>query len=372
MGRDRQHRTERARVHLRPADSRQERDDSRPDRRAASRLQPRRASADHRIVGRADGRSVLAVCRRARARGRRGAQSRARRQRDHHEPAHRRDSRDGERADVQPERLPRVRRRRAPQPCDSGSLRAGLDLQGRDCVGGDRREGDGRRRSHRHQSRPAARRLGAGHHRRQPSQQRPADVHQGHRQVEQHRRGQDRVPRRHRASQPIRLALRIRPSGLAGLSGRESRHRLEARKVDRQRARVGVDGLSGRGDAAADGGGGQLGGQRRRVRRAARHSRRLSQRRALSGASERSAARDQSGHCRGADDDHGRGRHRGDGKARADRRLHGCREDRDGAEADQRTLLALGSLRVVCRLPAVAQSRDCDGRCHRLREGTER
>ena len=42
-------------------------------------------------------------------------------------------------------------------------------------------------------------------------------------------------------------------AGVAGLSRREPGHRLEPGQVDRQRARVGVDGLPGRRDAAADG-----------------------------------------------------------------------------------------------------------------------
>ena len=43
-------------------------------------------------------------------------------------------------------------RRRAAQPRRPGSLRAGLDVQGRDRVGGDRREGDADRHADRHQS----------------------------------------------------------------------------------------------------------------------------------------------------------------------------------------------------------------------------
>ena len=64
------------------------------------------------VERRADDRRVPAAHRRARAARRRGREPRRRRQRDHHESAHRRDSGDGERADVQPERLSRVRRRR--------------------------------------------------------------------------------------------------------------------------------------------------------------------------------------------------------------------------------------------------------------------
>ena len=99
----------------------------------------------------------------------------------------------------------------------------------------------------------------------------------------------------------VRRALRLRPSGVARLSRREPRHRLEPGQVDRQRARVGVDGLPGRRDAAADGGGGQLGRQRRRVRRAARRPRGLSRRPPLRGAAEDRAAHDQRRHRRDAD-----------------------------------------------------------------------
>ena len=101
-------------------------------------------------------RRVPAAHRRARAPRRRPDQSRAGRLRHRHESAHRRDPGDGERADVQPERVPRLAGERAPQPCRPGSLRAGLDVQDRDGVRGARREGDGRRRVDRHQPGAAA------------------------------------------------------------------------------------------------------------------------------------------------------------------------------------------------------------------------
>ena len=123
--------------------------------------------------------------------------------------------------------------------------------------------------------------------------------------------------------------------------------------MDRERARVGVDGLSGGRDAAADGGGGQRGRQRRRVHRAARGARRLPQRRALSGDAESRAPHDQRRHRGDADHDHGRRRHRRHREARADRRLHRRGQDRHRAEADQRPLLAFGPQRVVRRVRAV-------------------
>ena len=92
------------------------------------------------------------------------------RQRHHHESAHGRDSRDGERADVQPERLSRVRGCGTPESRGSGSVRAGIDVQGRDRVGGDRREGDADRHADRHQPRraPHRRTPEAGHRVRAP------------------------------------------------------------------------------------------------------------------------------------------------------------------------------------------------------------
>ena len=115
---------------------------------------------------------------------------------------------------------------RAAQPGGAGSLRAGLDLQDRHGVGGDRREGHAGRHADRHQSRrhpdrhPRRRRISG-------TQLRRAVVHRRDRQVEQRRRDQDRLQGRHRAAEPLRAALRIRPARLARLSRREPRHRLE-------------------------------------------------------------------------------------------------------------------------------------------------
>ena len=85
------------------------------------------------------------------------------------------------------------------------------------------------------------------------TQLRRAVVHRRDRQVEQRRRDQDRLPGRDRAAEPVRAALRVRPAACRRISRREPGHRLGAGEVDRQRAGVGVDGLSGRRDAAADG-----------------------------------------------------------------------------------------------------------------------
>ena len=260
----RQHRARRHRSRLRLADPREARDGADPDRRAAPCVQPVREAADVGIDDRADDRPVPAARRGTRAARRGRREPRRGRQRHHHESAHGRDSRDGERADVQPERLSRVRGWRTPESSRSGSVRAGIDVQGRDRFGRDRRKGDAGRHADRHQPRraPHRRTAEAGHRVRAPRLRR-AVVHRRHRAIEQHRRDQDRIPRRHGAAEPLRVAVRIRPSGVAGLPGREPGHRVESGEVDRERAGVGVDGLSGRRDAAADGDGRQLGGQRR-------------------------------------------------------------------------------------------------------------
>ena len=57
--------------------------------------------------------------------------------------------------------------------------------------------------------------------------------------------------------------LRLRPDARPRFPRRDGGHRLEPRAAERQRARVGVDGLPGRRDAAADGDRGQHRRQRR-------------------------------------------------------------------------------------------------------------
>ena len=107
---------------------------------------------------------------------------------------------------------------RAAQPRRAGSLRAGIDVQGRHRVGGDRREGHAGRRADRRQRRADPDRLAR---RPRHARLRRAVVHRRHRQVEQRRRDQDRLQARHRAAERLRPAVRIRPSGLARLSRRE-------------------------------------------------------------------------------------------------------------------------------------------------------
>ena len=153
-------------------------------------------------------------------------------------------------------------------------------------------------------------------------------LHRCHRQVEQHRRDQDRLQGRHGADEPLRVAVRIRPRVVAGLSRREPGHRMERRKVDRERARVGVDGLSDRCHAAADGDGGQLRRQWRRTGRTARDPRRLSRQPPVRGQAESPAPHNQRRHRRGAHHDHGGSRHARHGETGADPRLYDRRERR--------------------------------------------
>ena len=119
------------------------------------------------------------------------------------------------------------------------------------------------------------------------TQLRRAVVHRRDRQVEQRRRDQDRLQGRHRAaradtSRGSASASRVSPD----FPGESPGIVWSAGQVDRERAGVGVDGLPGRRDAAADGGGRQLGRQRRRVRRAARRPRGVPRRPALRRAAE--------------------------------------------------------------------------------------
>ena len=138
-------------------------------------------------------------------------------------------------------------------------------------------------------------------------------------------------------------------------------------QLDRQRAGVGVDGLSGRRHAAADGGGRQLGRQRRR---------RLSSR-TSSGRSSRTAIAIDVPHkvlrqtvtaetAATLTDNHGSGRRARNREGRADSRLHDRRQDRHRLETDQRPLLEVGLQRLVRRLHPVAQAGGDDPRGHRF------
>ena len=139
---------------------------------------------------------------------------------------------------------------------------------------------------------------------------------------------------------------------LAGFPGREPGHRLESRQVDRGRARVRVDGLPGRRHAAADGGGGRArsptaASTDRAAHRPGRVSRQPPIRRQAEspapGRSNAATAATLTTIMEAVVD----GWHR---QAGADRRLHGCRQDGNRREADQRPVLGIREQRVVRRV----------------------
>ena len=231
-----------------------------------------------------------------------------------------------------------ARGERAPQPRGPGPLRAGLDVQDRHGVGGARREGDGRRRVDRHQPGAAGDRGSlARHHRRRRPQQRRAVVHESDRQVEQHRRGEDRLQGRHRTTEPLRRTLRIRPPGRRPISrprtpassgARRSGPRARSRRC-RWAIRSRVTPLQMVAAVSAVANGGEY-VEPRVVRAVYRNGVRYQ-------ATPKVVRRaDQRRHRGGADLDHGRGRHRRHGETRAHRRLHRRRQDRHGAETDRR------------------------------------
>ena len=273
LRRARQHRPRRPRVDLRHAGARPRRQDPGSDRRAAPRAQQPRRSAGHRRRGaRADHRSVPPAHRRARAARRRRGEPRRRRQRRDHGSATR-----GEilalanwptfnpnafgRADD------RERRNRAIQDLyEPGStfkvVTASAALE---------------------EARHPARRLG---------RLRPG-LHQDSAAASRSTTSTATACCRSPTSSSSRATSARSRSGCAsdrsgsgatsaasasarrwpGLPRREPRHRLEPGQAERQRAGLGVDGIPGRRDAAADGGGGQLGRQWRLADGAARRPR---------------------------------------------------------------------------------------------------
>ncbi len=98
------------------------------------------------------------------------------------------------------------------------------------------------------------------------------------------------------ALRPLRAGVRIRRGLVAGLQGRESRHRLGRRRHEGQRPGVDAHRLSGRRHAAADGRCRQCGGQWRGTAAATRRARRHARRRAIGGAPESGAPCDQQQH----------------------------------------------------------------------------
>ena len=131
----------------------------------------------------------------------------------------------------------------------------------------------------------------------------------------------------------------------------------DASQTGRERARLGVDGISGRRDADSDGDRGQRRRERRGARRAARRPRVHPERAPRGGAPEGRAARDQSGDRRDADRESWKPSSSA-APRRASRkwRVHGRRQDRHRLEAREPALLEVRLQRVVRRLRPVAQS----------------
>ena len=156
--------------------------------------------------------------------------------------------------------------------------------------------------------------------------------------------GTDRLSR-------LRRALRVRPPRVARFPRREPRHRLGAPTVDRERAGLGVDGLSGRRDAAADGGRRERGRQRRRAT-SSRASCAPSYRgdRRLDGQAEGAAPRHQREH-RGDDDDHHGTRRRATARRRR-RRFPATRSPARPARPTSSSTAATRRPRTTCRLSA--------------------
>ena len=223
------------------------------------RVQPGRAAAGPGRHHRAHHRRASPAHRRARAASWASTKHRAEGGTvDRHGSAHRRDPRDGQRADVQPERLPglpaRTAENRAVQdvyepgstfkivtasaaieehvfaPTDLIDVSAGVWRSGS--------RGVTEAKNHNYGVLSFT------------------DVH---REVEQRRRHQDRPRRRRRAAGPLRAAVRLRPDACSpDLPGETRRHRLaDPSGLEPERAGVGVDGLPDRRHAAADGGGRQ-------------------------------------------------------------------------------------------------------------------
>ena len=161
-----------------------------------------------------------------------------------------------------PNVVSRVRRKRPPQSRGPGSVRARLDVQGRDGVRGDRREDHDAGHAHRHEPRLHRGRQG-----------RIVTESEGHNYsvlsftdviVESSNVGAIKIGFRVGAE---RMGRYVRLFGFGRAVSPDFPPRAPAscgsREAERQRARVGVYGISGGRHAAADGHGRQLGRQRR-------------------------------------------------------------------------------------------------------------
>ena len=137
-------------------------------------------------------------------------------------------------------------------------------------------------------------------------------------------------------------------------------------EADRQRPRVGVDGLPGGRDAAADGCGRQLDCQRRRAVRAARRPRGDCRRQAHARAAQDGPSDCLRRHGGAADGHHGAGRRAGNGDPRESPGFYGCRQDRHRAEGRQRPVFEVRLQRVVRGLRSFAPASLHDRRRHRF------
>ena len=264
-----------------------------------------------------------------------------------------------------------VRRRRAAQPRGAGPLRAGLDVQGRDGVGGAR----GARHAVPTRSidtNPGSIRFGSAGRStrtaiattaccRSPTSSSSRATSARSRSAPAS--GTERL-------EPLRRALRLRPAGVAGLSRREPGHRLERRQAGPtarwRRCRWAIRSASRR-----------CRWRRRSARwpTAASWSSRASCARSIAttGAwrSRRRSCAARSSATRPPTlttimEQRRRARHRASARRC---RLHGRRQDRHGREARQRPLLAQRLQRVVRRLRPVAQPGAHDRRRDRLAAG---
>ena len=244
-----------------------------------------------------------------------------------------------------PNAYPRVRRRptAATAPCRISTSR---DRRSRSSPR--RRRIEEKRDADRHDDRHAARASSASTRVASspttPPQLRRAVVHRRHRQVEQHRRDQDRLRVGTERLSRLRRAVRLRrvrcrptfPARAPASSGAPDKWTDSA-------LRLGVDGLSGRRDAAADGGGRQRGGQRRRATSSrASFAPSTATTAATPSHAEDRAPDDQRRHRGDADDDHGRRRRTARHRERP-RRFRGytiAGKTGTAREAGQRPLLA--------------------------------